>query len=157
MATAKKPSLIANHRGFTLLEVLIVIATMTVMASIAVVNYIPLKRKAYDATARSDARSLVDSVVNATLSAEDVNYVKVNTGGDVGNVDTSGNPRNPVFTLSPGIEVVIVGKSDFFPGNQAFFSAVVYHVNGTSDPLTASGKKEYTCTVNESTGLVSMP
>jgi prepilin-type N-terminal cleavage/methylation domain-containing protein len=153
--TIQKP--LKNKKGFTLLEVVIVSVMLSILSSIAIYNYIPLRKKALDTTALSDARNLVQSVVDATLSEEDVDYTKINTGGAVGDVDTGGNPRTPVFVLSPGVEVVIIGSSNELPNGDTVFSAIVYHTSGTSDLTTLSGKKEYTCSVDESTGVTSLP
>lgn len=151
-----------NKKGFTFLELVVAIALVSILSSIAISTYIPLRRKALDTTALSDARNLVESVVDATLSDEDVDYSKgaagAGVGGAVGFLDTAGNPRTPVFILSPGVEVIIIGdSSQGINGDNTFFQAIVYHSSGTSDPATASGKKEYTCSVDESTGTSSLP
>jgi len=147
-----------DKKGFTLIEVMIVSAMISVLSSIAIFNYIPFRKKALDTTARADARNLVQSVITATLSDEDVDYTKTNTGGEVGELDTSGNSRNPVFILSPGVAAVITGDSNQAPdGNTTVFDAIVYHTNGTLDPSTSSGRKEYVCSVDESSGTSILP
>ncbi len=156
--TIHKPS--KNMKGFTLLETMIVISMISLLATIAIVNYNAFRKKALDATALIDTRNLVDGIINATLSQEDVDYSKLNTGGSVGDTDTSGNPRNPVFILSPGVAAFIIGNSRMLPdGNTTIVSAIVWHTNGTldPDPLSFSGRKEYVCDINENTGVVSLP
>lgn len=144
--------------GFTFLELVVAMAMVLILASIAMSNYIPLRKKALDTAALSDARNLAQSVVDATLSDEDVDYTKMNTGGAVGDIDTAGNPRTPVFVLSPGVAAVIIGDSNQAPnGDTTVFSAIIYHTSGTTDLTTMSGKKEYTCSVDESTGVTSLP
>jgi len=114
-------------------------------------------KKTYDATALSDTRNLVDGVVNAILSDADVDYTKVNTGGTVGDLDTSGNSRSPVFILSSGVEALIIGDSNQGAnGDSTIMTAVVYHTKGTDDPATLSGKKDYICIINEETDVTSV-
>lgn len=147
-----------NNKGFTLLELMIVSLMISILSSIAVYNFTFLKKRAYDSAALSDARNLVESVVVATLNDEDVDFTKTNTGGAVGNVSTSGTPRPPVFVLSPGVQAVITGDSIQAPnGETTVFSATVYHTNGTPDAASPSGKKEYFCFLNESTGTTLLP
>ena len=79
-------------------------------------------------------------------------YTKINTGGAVGGIDSAGNPRNPIFVLSPGVAASITGDSNQGAGNATLFLATIYHTGGTSDPTSSSGKKEYSCIVDEIAG-----
>jgi len=154
--TIKRP--FKNYKGFTLLELIIVTALISVLASIAAFNYMPIQQKAFDSAANSDARYLIESVMIGILNEEDVDYTKVNTGGPVGNIDTAGNPRPAVFTLSNGVVALIIGDSIQAPnGTNTIFQATIYHINGTDDPATLSGKREFFCAVNEAAETATFP
>ncbi len=154
--TIKNP--LKNNKGFTLLELMIVTALVSILASIAMINYAPFTQRAYDITARSEARYLIESVVIAAVNEEDVDYTKLNTGGAVGNIDTVGNPRQAVFSLSSGVLALIVGDSIQAPnGDTTVFLATIYHTSGTDDPTTLSGKREFTCSFNEATVTTILP
>ncbi len=147
MTSLKKTANIFSNgsSGFTLIEVLIVVVIIAILGSIAGINYIPFRNKAYDTIALSDTRNLVGSVTDAILSEEDVNYNKIG-GGAVGEVDTGGIVRTPVFTLSPGIEAVLTGDST----GGTVFTASLRHIRGTPG-------KTYDCVVDETTGLIDLP
>ncbi|MCP4673755.1 MAG: hypothetical protein GY857_20905, partial [Desulfobacula sp.] len=91
------------------------------------------------------------------MNNQDVDYTKINTGGAVGNIDTAGNPRTPIYTLSQGVAALITGDSIQAPnGNTTVFQATVYHTGGTRD-VSLSGRKEFVCSVDEDTGLTIVP
>ncbi len=147
-----------NMNGFTFIELAIVSCLISILASISVVNYMPFKKKTFDSVALSDARNLVQNVMLTTISREDVDYTKLNTGGPVGNLDTSGNPRRAVYVLSSGVEAVIAGDSHQGPkGDTTIFLAIVYHTKGTDNPATLSGKREFNFSYNEATDTVVFP
>jgi len=127
--TIKHP--VKNKKGFTILELMVVVVLISVLASIAMANYIPLKRQAHDTTARSDARNVLETAVAAMLNDEDINYTKGDLtggeGGAIGDIDTGGNFRTPVFVLSSGVRAVISGDSNMGPnGDTTILTATFY-------------------------------
>jgi len=160
--TIKHP--VKNKKGFTLLELIVVIVLISILASIAIANYLPFKRRVYDATARSDARNVLELAVIEMLNNEDIDYDKGDLltkgeGGAVGDSDTSGNFRTRVFVLSSGVRAVISGDSNRDPnGDTTILTAIFYHIKGTDDPAaTIDGKREYTCFFHEGTGVTILP
>lgn len=151
-----------NKKGFTLMELMVVIAIVAVLSAIAVFNYIPIRAKALDSAALSDARNIVSSVVNAITNSANIDFNKggavFGAPGAVGAFDTATNSRTPIFTLSIGVVARITGDSIQNPGgNNTVFSAFIYHTGGTTDPTTLSGKKEFFCFVDADAGISSAP
>ncbi len=143
--------------GFTFVELMVIVAVLSVLSAIAIFNYMPMRAKAADSVALSDTKNFVDSVVKAITNSQNVDYFKGAAGGPIGDTDTAGNPRAPVFSLSPGVAARITGDSAQAPnGNTTIVLATIYHTGGTTDGTTFSGKKEYSCTINENTGVITI-
>jgi type IV pilus assembly protein PilA len=138
-----------EDKGFTMVELLIVIAIISILAQIAINSYVDYKAKAYNTAAINDGRQLLNVVVNNLVSFDDVDYFHDENDVDnrIGAVDTSGNPRAPVLFLSPSVRARIVGDNDT-TGN-GYMEAYLYSVGGTGDPSTPSGRREFYCLVDE--------
>ena len=143
------PGPVGDAKGFTLMELMVVIAIVSTLAAIAIFNYMPIRAKALDSAALSDARNIVDSVVHAIMNNADVQFNNVGPGGKVGTLTTGGNSRKPIFVLSPGVTATITGSSASAPGgNNTVFSALISHTGGT---------KTYFCFVDANQGISSAP
>ncbi|MDQ1329956.1 MAG: hypothetical protein QG578_219 [Thermodesulfobacteriota bacterium] len=137
-----------EDKGFTMIELIIVIGIISILAQIGFDLYIDYRAKAFNASAINDGRQLLNVVMNNLVSFDDVDYTHDENGGNrIGAVDTNGNPREPVLFLSPSVRARIVGDND--TSGNGYMEAYLYSVGGTSDLSTPSGKREFYCLVDE--------
>lgn len=78
-----------NNKGFTLIELMIVIAIIGILAAIAIPNFISYRNKTFCSAAESDANSLAAAVANHFAIPTNIAVAT----GDIG-LTLSGNPVN---------------------------------------------------------------
>jgi prepilin-type N-terminal cleavage/methylation domain-containing protein len=104
-----------SHRGFTLLELLVVVAILGILAVIAIAQFNAYRRKGYDARANHDLR--------AAATAEEAYYATNQTymGGSL------------VTGFLPGFELsaTVSGSIDVITGNSPSFSGTATSSSGT--------------------------
>ena len=128
-----KKGILKNNSGFSFMELMVVMAIIAILAAIATTSVLASRQQVSNATALSDAQLLGKAVLSAFLDGYDVNLFHLEGSGDeIGKLDTAGNNRTPIFTLSTGVKAQIVGSSDF-PAGSGWGKCVaqVWHPQGT--------------------------
>jgi type IV pilus assembly protein PilA len=104
-----------NHRGFTLLELLVVVAILGILAVIAMAQFTAYRRKGFDARANHDLR--------AAATAEEAYYAttQIYLGGPL------------VTGFLPGfvLSATVSGAMDVVTGNNPAFSGTATSSDGT--------------------------
>lgn len=137
--------------GFSLLELVMVICLIGILAQIGVAYMLNFQAKAKDSIAIHDGRNLLTNVESSFANREVVDYEHAPSDGR-----KVGAPN--VFTLNQGVMARITAgsKSDGGDGNGTF-EAWLYHSNGTADPISLSGKREFYYFIDQSLNIYSLP
>jgi len=109
----ERKSRLTNKSGFTLIELMIVIAIIGILAAIAIPNFIQYRQKAYDSNAETDTK-------NAFTSAQAYFTDHPNYNGDItyGALTTAGFRMTSAVTFSN------------ISGSRGSLSMTFYHVSG---------------------------
>ncbi len=106
-------------KGFTLVELLVVVAIIGILAAIAIPQFSSYRKKAYDSTAKSDLRNLV--------SAEEAYYADNQVYVDF-SCTLGGTPNRTDLGAKCSKNVTINATAD--TGGQTW-SGIAYHKLGT--------------------------
>jgi len=97
-----------GRKGFTLIELMIVIAIIGILVAVVIPNFIGVKEKAFDAAAKSDLRNMIEAQENYFIASQTYVGVVVSTGGAA---DLDGNGTND-FRASQGIALNVTAYTD---------------------------------------------
>ncbi|MGD9290342.1 MAG: type II secretion system protein [Desulfobacterales bacterium] len=145
-----KKSMVPNDkRGFTMIELSVVLAILGLLTSMAVKSFMDSRTHVRDAVALAETRGLGKAVIDAFLEGDDVDLThNPGDGHVIGSLDTSGNSRKSVFALSPGMQALIIGSSDFGGTGKGSCEAWISHPNGS---------KTYYLLIDEVNNITSFP
>ena len=91
-----------NNKGFTLIELMIVIAIIGILAAIAIPNFISYRNKSFCTKAESDANNIAASIAD---------YFSIPTHVSIATTDVSFDPGDNTFAITaadPSIAITIV-------------------------------------------------
>ena len=105
-----------GQKGFTLIELMIVIAIIGILAAIAIPNFLSYRQRAYDSAAQSDLKNL--------MTAQEAYFVDHDTYVDITGVSAGGEISDLDLTLSKG---VTAGGT----GSTTGYTMSAYHTSGS--------------------------
>ena len=98
----------SNSKGFTLIELMIVIAIIGILAAIAIPNFIAYRNKAYCSATESDAQNIAAAIAdyfadpshNSTPNPADIGMTTLLSAGNTGSIN---GPMNSItVTVTDG-------------------------------------------------------
>jgi len=112
----------ANEKGFTLIELMIVIAIIGILAAIAIPNFISYRDKSFCSAAETDAGSLQGGLAdyfaipsNRTFSAQGPTNTMVFAGSQT--LTLSGDNQGTITPAGSGFQIVVTDGSGRCPAN----------------------------------------
>ena len=105
----------SNEKGFTLIELMIVIAIIGVLAAIAIPNFIAYRDKAYCTAAEKDAGSIAAAVADYFSVPTRVTAPLMTDLGLTLSTSTNGDNTATITETANGIEILVTDVSGRCP------------------------------------------
>ena len=117
-----------NREGFTLVELLIVVAIIGILAAIAIPQFGAYRRRAYNAAANSDLRNVRTTEEGMFAEYQDYGSAAIITSSIILNGATAGASQTVPLTYG-----VYIGANVFLSGSRnVSYTAAAKHTNGDS-------------------------
>ncbi len=134
-----------NNSGFSLMELMVVVAIIGILATVAMNSFLTTRARVGDAAALTETNAMGKAVLNAFLDGMDVDFFHLEGhGNEIGATRKSdGGARPPVYTLGNGLRATVVGDS-----NLGQCVGKIWYGNST---------KSYIFIIDEEAGVTSFP
>lgn len=109
--TLNKLRLQTNEKGFTLIELMIVIAIIGILAAIAIPNFISYRDKAFCSAAESDAQSIAGGLADYFSIPGNTSFTTAAVGATV--IDFTGSQSIRLSGTNTGAVAPVAGTNTF--------------------------------------------
>ncbi len=122
------------HRGFTLIELMIVVAVIGILAAIAIPNFVNLRNRAFEASVKANMHTLQMAVEEFCTAAVGVypgdldtqlNQANPQIVGPIGNMSVAGGARIPPFPANSFLKPASGFKNPYSGANNVVENLLV--------------------------------
>jgi len=139
--TPESGEFVRNQNGFSLIELLLVVAVILIISAIAVPNFLKSRERANEASAVASIRVIYTAAVTYSMSYPDVGFPAALTS--LGGV----NPCTPVSTQACLIDDILAqgvrGGYSFVWAGDGAVPSVGFTVTGTPQVVGSSGQRMF--------------